>query len=115
MTNNTFCNTQILTSDFDYAMASPGQNGKCKLLADHEGNHDVRDALTRTIANLEKQYASRESGIERRRAFLHNSHPATAEERKTAKALRAELTDMIATNRGLNIAIQEAKAAKEGF
>lgn len=40
-----FCDEQILTTDFDYAMASPGQDGKCKRLKDHAGNHDVRDEM----------------------------------------------------------------------
>ena len=37
------CGVQVLTTDFDFAMAGRGQNGKCKLDAGHDGNHDVRN------------------------------------------------------------------------
>jgi hypothetical protein len=36
------CGVQVLKTDFDFAMASPGQDGKCKLDVNHEGIHDVR-------------------------------------------------------------------------
>lgn len=37
------CGVQVLTADFDFAMAGPGQDGKCKRAAGHDGNHDVRE------------------------------------------------------------------------
>ena len=40
-----YCNFQVLTSDFDFAMASPSQDGKCKRLEGHDGNHDVREVM----------------------------------------------------------------------
>lgn len=36
------CDFQVLNSDFDYAMASPGQTGRCKLEQAHNAGHDVR-------------------------------------------------------------------------
>lgn len=39
------CNERVLWSDFDFAMAGPGQNGRCKRVEGHEGNHDVREEM----------------------------------------------------------------------
>lgn len=39
------CGHQVLTSDFDFAMATPGQDGKCKRLLGHPANHDVREMM----------------------------------------------------------------------
>ena len=43
------CGVQVLTTDFDFAMASPGQDGKCKKLEGHTSNHDVREVVRGTI------------------------------------------------------------------
>lgn len=37
------CGQQVLTTDFEFAMAALGQDGKCKKPAGHGANHDVRD------------------------------------------------------------------------
>ena len=37
------CDFQVLTSDFDYAMAGEGQTGRCKLEQAHDAGHDVRN------------------------------------------------------------------------